>query len=233
MGFISENGIRAVAFDIDGTLYPIGQLNRMLFITAFPNLSFAIRYNRMRKQVREEDGYADFPATGNPAFQERAYSIMYPHGLKGGIEEFRRRERKWFHEKWERMFFSFRSFPGMKECLEEVAEQCDIAVLTDFPLGTKLKALGIEHLPKYAESAENLGHLKPSACCFRSIMEGLGGDLKPSEVLYVGDSERKDIKGASSYGMRTCLIGGSEKKRKESKADVTVADFTEFRKKVL
>ena len=64
-------------------------------------------------------------------------------------------------------------------------------------------------------------------------MEGLGKDLEPSEVLYVGDSERKDVEGARRYGMKTCLISGKAKKRAQSRADVTVSDFDDFRRKVL
>ena len=43
--------------------------------------------------------------------------------------------------------------------------------------------------------------------------------LKPSEVLFVGDSIRLDIKGAKKVGMKTCLTLYSNSKVKNSGAD--------------
>ena len=56
MGLAEEWGIKAIAFDIDGTLYPKRQMLFRLFLSSLPCIPFALRYNTVRRRIRKEDG---------------------------------------------------------------------------------------------------------------------------------------------------------------------------------
>ena len=104
-----------------------------------------------------------------------------------------------------------------------------IAALSDFPLGSKLEALGIADLVDYAVSAEDYGALKPSARPFRRLLEDIG--VSAGEALYTGDSRSKDIDGACNAGMHTALI--APRGSVYNKADIIFSSWEEFRKVVL
>lgn len=226
MSYISDNGIKAVCFDIDGTLYPKSQTNLILVRTSAFHLPFALRYLKMRDEIRKEDGYSDFePMTGDE-FKRREYGIMYPDGYRD-YEWFKRKEKSVFHDKWERDFLSIRMFEGMSDFLKDLRKIVPIGLLSDFPVGSKLKALGIEGVADYVLSSEDIGRLKPSRLPFRMLWEHFGLDAE--EILYVGDSERKDVLGAKKAGMKSLLITKERKKARQSAADIVVSSYSEMR----
>ncbi len=227
---MKDNNIRAVCFDIDGTLYPKWQADLILFKTSLLHLPFAIRYMKMRIRIREMDGYDDFPLSSGDEFKEREYRIMYPEGHKD-IAWFKKKEKKVFHDKWEKAFSRVKGFRGMSEFLKELSSSVSVAFLSDFPIGSKLRALDIEGVASCVLSSEEAGRLKPSRLPFRLLCEHLG--LEAEEVLYVGDSEKKDVKGAHQAGMRSLLITQNRKKAQSSSADIVVSSFYEMREKLL
>ena len=229
MSYISEHGIKAVCFDIDGTLYPKSQTNRILVKTALADLPFALRYLMMRRKMREEDGFSDFPLSSADDFKRRELAIMY--GERKDLDWFLEKERSVFHAKWEEEFLSVRMFPGMADFLRDLKKIVPVAFLTDFPVGTKLKAMGIEDVPQFVICSENIGHLKPSRLPFRLLSERLS--LNAEEILYVGDSEKKDVLGARNAGMKSLLITKDARKAKKSAADLVVSSYAEMREKLL
>lgn len=230
MSYISDNGIKAVCFDIDGTLYPKSQTNWILFKTSLFHLPFALKYLKMRSQMRTEDGYSDFPLSSAEEFKKREYKIMYPNGYRD-FEWFKEKERRVFHSKWEKDFMSIRMFDGMSDFLSDLSQVVPIALLSDFPIGCKLKALKIEGIADYVVSSEDIGRLKPSKLPFRLLYEHF--NLSPGQVLYVGDSERKDVLGARNAGMKSLLITRNKKRALTSKADIVVSSYDEMRKMLL
>ena len=50
---------------------------------------------------------------------------------------------------------------------------------------------------------DDSGHKKPSSIPFKLALEKL--NLKAEEILYVGDWPERDIAGAKSVGLKTCL----------------------------
>ena len=192
MGLAAEWGIKAIAFDIDGTLYPKRQMLLRLFVSSLPCIPFALRYNAVRQQIRREDG------TG---------------GTGCSFEGFRKRECRLMYGSEEQAATSYR-----------------LAVISDFPIGVKLKALGVEGLFEYVASSEDSGALKPSRVPFDAMLSAMG--LEAGEVLYVGDSESKDIRGASAAGMRSALISTSPNKV-YSISDFKFSSWKEFIDKVL
>ena len=126
---------------------------------------------------------------------------------------------------------SIRMFDGMSDFLSDLSQVVPIALLSDFPIGCKLKALKIEGIADYVVSSEDIGRLKPSKLPFRLLYEHF--NLSPGQVLYVGDSERKDVLGARNAGMKSLLITRNKKRALTSKADIVVSSYDEMRKMLL
>ena len=230
MGYAAEHGIKLLAFDIDGTLYPKMQTNWILLKTSLFHLPFALKYLKMRATIREEDGYGDFPLISEDEFKMRECRIMYPDGSKS-LEWFKTKEKRVFHDKWEREFLNIRMYDGMSSFLSDLSKVVPVALLSDFPIGSKLKALKIEGVADFVISSEEIGRLKPSKLPFRILYEHFS--LRPEEVLYVGDSERKDVLGSRNAGMKSLLITKNKKKALESSADIVVSSYAEMRKILL
>ena len=97
----------------------------------------------------------------------------------------------------------------------------------------------MEDLVDYVACSEQSGYLKPHPAPFRMVCSQL--QVEPSEVLYVGDSCKKDMVGASRVVMRTALIDPSAKSEKRRagryrtcpQADTIFSDYREFREHVL
>ena len=229
MSWVKDRGIRAICFDVDGTFYPKRQMDIRLLRTSILHLPFSLRYNAMRQEIRRRNGLSDPGALDHDAFSELECSIMYPV-RPGMLDAFRQREKRLFHDKWEKSFMTIKPYPFLKNALFKAeSEGLALGVLSDFPLGSKLKALGIEDFFSYKASTESCGVLKPAKTPFRLMLESMG--YKPEEVLYVGDSESKDVKGAKNYGMHACLINKGS--RKDSDADIVVLDWKDFADRVL
>ena len=105
-----------------------------------------------------------------------------------------------------------------------------VCALSDFPIGVKLRALGVEEYFSFMASSEDYGSLKPSTTPFLAMLSAIS--LSAEQVLYVGDSESKDIAGAKGVGMRAALISPVRSKV-YSKADLVFSSWNEFRERVL
>ena len=227
MGYAAEHGIRALCFDIDGTFYPKRQMMLRLAASSVLHLPFALRYNRMRQSLRSETGFSEGDTPDFQSLREKECRMMYP-GKE--TEYFIRREDGIFRRPWEQLFRSIKPYPGLRETLERARNEGYIlAALSDFPIGTKLEALGIDDLIQFRASTEDYGALKPSVRPFRMMLSELG--LRPEEALYTGDSRSKDIDGARNAGMHTALISRSV--RVYNNADIIFSSWAEFRKVVL
>lgn len=228
MGLAEDWGIKAIAFDIDGTLYPKRALDTRLALTSALHLPFALRYNAMRRAMRREDGLGGRSPSSLRSFQEREAELMYPGRHRA--QWFIRKEEKVFRKPWERLFLSIKGFEGMKEALQEASGRYTLCALSDFPIGVKLRALGVEEYFSFMASSEDYGSLKPSATPFLAMLSAIS--LSAEQVLYVGDSESKDIAGAKGVGMRAALISPARSKV-YSKADLVFSSWNEFRERVL
>lgn len=230
MGYASEHEIKAICFDIDGTFYPKWKMDWRLFKASILHLPFALKYNSMRKRVRREDGYGEYEAMSYDEISRRSALYVFGSDDAESAKRYRRMEKDIFHDKWEKSYLNLKSAPGVKEALEKAREEgYRMAALSDFPIGVKLKAMGIEDMFELILSAEDMGHFKPSLTPFIALQKGLG--LKPEEILYVGDSYKKDILGAKNAGMHACLIF-AKKDGEYDQADIIAANWDEFFSKV-
>ncbi len=227
MGLAADWGIKVIAVDIDGTLYPKRSLLLRLALSSLDCLPFALKYNSIRKRIRLEDG-TEGTLSDFATLRRRECIMMY--GSENKLPLFIRKEDRNFRRRWERSFRSIKEYPGMRKALEKASESYRLAVISDFPIGSKLAALGVEGLFEYIASSEDSGALKPSRIPFEVMLGAM--NVRPEEVLYIGDSESKDIKGAKNAGLRAALISASSGKV-YSKADLVFSTWEEFSSIVL
>lgn len=212
MAWWKENSITCVCLDIDGTLYPRSILNRKMLATLFPHAVTALRYMRMRKLFRQrQETEITEPATLEGFRRRQAVlvlgegipsSSLSPHRLEALEQDF----EKYIYGRWIRSYRKVKPFPHVHRALERIHELgMQIGVMSDFPVGDKIRTLGLEDFVGVAVSSEASGYLKPHPATFAYLLDHMGNP-NPSAVLYVGDSYDKDIVGAHKSGMKTCLI---------------------------
>lgn len=224
MGFLKDNGIKAICFDIDGTFYPLKETNLRVVRASLLHLPFALKYNKARQMIRTEDSHLDKPVLTEMEIAERMAKAIYGNGDEEHCRRYLAKVDKVFVKKYEKYFLSVKPYPGVVALLEELKKQgYPMGVLSDFPLGSKLKAMEIEDYFAVKVSSEDIGRYKPCYTPFRVLAEKLG--VKSSEILYMGDSQRKDVEGAAGFGMRTVLL---TKEKGSSTADITVSDWKEL-----
>ena len=206
--------IRAVLFDLDGTLYHQPPLRLLMaaelgvvpwFRHAPWEVSRVWRTLSVFRRVREE-----LRALGRPElpldrlqYTQAAERAGVPVGdLEATIDEWiYRRPLKYLPRVMRR---------GMADVLSGLqARGLKVGVFSDYPVGEKLEAMGLRALIslELEATAEKVNAFKPHprgfevACCQWS--------LPSREVLYVGDRPEVDARGAAMAAMPCAIIGSA------------------------
>ena len=224
MGFLSDNSIQAVAFDIDGTFYPLWKTQLRVALASLSSLPFAMNYNKARQRVRTEDSFLSLPPLSEKERGERMCRYMWDRSEDEDIEYFIQKEKKVFFTRYEKSFSSIKAYDGVENVLSKLEKRgIKLGVLSDFPVGSKLKAMGIDKYFPLQLSSEDWGRYKPCLTPFEMLISQIKEE--PRAILYVGDSLRKDIEGAKRAGLRTALLS---KKEELGSADIVFRDWSEL-----
>ncbi len=200
----THRDIDAVAFDIDGTLYPAPRLYRKLPLYFLKNMSFFLAFNKVRK-ILHKNLPENLPENnGGKSFHEIQANLM---ASEMGIspEEAGKKVKDIVYEGLKPFFLELKPFP----CLQEIFSGLKKAgfktgILSDFPPEQKGNIWGIGSYCDAVLSSEESGALKPSPTAFKFLSDKL--DVPSDRILYVGNSLKSDIRGASAAGMKTALI---------------------------
>jgi putative hydrolase of the HAD superfamily len=224
-----SNEIAAVAFDLDGTLYP----NYRFYIRLIP---FVLRERRLlgalgkaRKRLR---GSPRLPAEGGPFYDIQArFMAEILRDEPGAVRE---RTERLIYRGWEPLFRKVKLFPHVKETLAALrGGGLKLGLLSDFPPERKLEYLGLGGLWDTVLCSEAVGRLKPDPAPFRALAEKLA--LPPGRILYVGNSASYDMAGAKGAGMRAALVGSplQKSRRRRGGADFVFSDYRQLQKYVI
>lgn len=188
--------IRAVAFDLDGTLYSFRHLVVRALTFGVRNFRYSRAFQRVRSRIRTMRPIGDFRAVQAGLFAREV-------GLEVSAA------RAWIdtsiYGEWVRSFRAIVPFPGLVEVLDEIARRgMALAVLSDFPVAEKLAYLGLADRFSVAMCSEESGYLKPNPEPFALLSSRLG--VSASETLFVGDSYEYDILGAKAAGYHAAHI---------------------------
>jgi HAD superfamily hydrolase (TIGR01549 family) len=232
--FTATERIRAVLFDLDGTLYvqfrmraamtvellrhsvghPIAARRLMRALSAYRNTQEAIRAQRPGR-VGPDDQIA--------IAAERAG--VSPHEMASLVEE-------WMLSR-PLKYLAFCRARGLEAFLDFLAtSHVKMGVLSDYPAAGKLKALGLERYFSLVLCATDpdVGAFKPDPRGFLAACRRW--NLSAREVLMVGDRSDVDAAGAAAAGMPCVLIGKSASPPTNS-TDVLVLDSFERLHRVL
>jgi putative hydrolase of the HAD superfamily len=187
---------RAIAFDLDDTLYPESEFVRSGFrevgLWSLKALNFD-PYTTFSELIDLFEG-----GTRGTLFN----SWVASHGLSADlIGEMVSVYRKHCP--------NIEPFPGVREMLTDLRKEFRLGLLSDGLLAVqerKLAALGIEHLFDAVVFSDRLGrnYWKPSVKPFLELMHNL--KVRPEETVYVGDNPIKDFVACKQLGMHSIWI---------------------------
>lgn len=204
--------LRAVVFDLDGTLYRQAPLRRrMLVELALAPLSGparALRVTRVLKAFREdrerlrELGRGSEPLATLQYERPAAQLGVTPESVRDAVQH-------WMFERPLRHLARC-ARPRLDESLARLAraDLC-LGVFSDYPVDAKLTALGVRErfTVRFDATDPEVNALKPHPRGFEVAAARLG--VAPAETLYVGDRMDVDVLGARAAGMHAAWIGRS------------------------
>ncbi len=190
-----QGRLKAVAFDVDGTLYP----NYQMFLASVPLFinypRFVNAFRRMRRDIRGCETWGDV---------RKLQAQILSRDLGVSQEDAMKRMERIIYDQWERMFAIIRPFRGLRDVLDFLKRQGYVlAVLSDFPPERKLEFLGVSSYFDVVLCSDDSGYLKPDPRAFEFLLNRLG--LAGEEVLFVGNNYRYDVVGAKGVGMFSAM----------------------------
>lgn len=200
--------IRAVLFDVDGTLYDLKALKRRLVfrvpgeLRAHGPRGFFRRIRSLQAFRRARERYRG---------QERVESlletlVLQVAGKLGYEEELVRTAAMDFLYTSRFDELSTLSPRGDREVITELGERGYLlAGVSEYPVETKLRALGLAECGWGAMvDCEEVGLLKPAPAVFLEAARRL--EVDPAECLVVGDRKDADVAGGKAAGMTTAWL---------------------------
>jgi len=164
-------GISAIAFDIDGTLYPSWRFNLRIIPFLLKNFNFMSAFNKTRKDIRLWQEKNPDKVLSN--FFDFQAEILAKHAGKNkeDVKNFLETE---IYEGWKKRFARIKPYFFARESIEEF-KRCGlkIALLSDFLPEQKNDVWGILPLCDAAFGTEAIGALKPSPLPFKRLAEAL------------------------------------------------------------
>lgn len=225
MGSAAGRPIRAVLFDLDGTLYRQQPLRRWMMWSLLrqavrhpldaPRLWRVVsRFRAAQEQLRSR-GHCPGLAEAQIATAARETGVE-PKAVRTIVEEWMQVRPLAYLERCRT--------PGVLEVLDDLAAAgVPAAVLSDYPAASKLTALGIAHRIAWSicSTDRDVEAFKPHPRGFLRACERFG--LPPAEVLMVGDRVDADAAGAAAAGMPCVIL--SRQRHAPSSSWVSVSTF--------
>lgn len=198
------SGIKAIGFDVDGTLYHAPdamslEVGKILIQKAAEALS------------RDPDDLADEYLKRREQYRSNTQTLN-SFGLEG---------EKIFQEVWDGIAIEKYVAKDLKlvKMISELKKKYRLFIITNgtsTQVERKMSYLGLNYKdfdPRIY--CYDQGWVKPEPAPFLAAIESL--NLKPEEIVYVGDRQDIDVEGALAVGMKTIFVGG-----KSEKADVSI-----------
>ncbi len=194
--------LKAIIFDLDGTLYKSPEVYQQFAEAAYH--TYAKIKNTTKEKAKEI-----LEKKREELRKIRGFPVPYTLALI----EFGISIEKWHEENI--AFFDAGAFlkpdTELKQVLQKLKQKYIIAVLTNnnkIQTDRILGALDIKDLFDYIFTYESFKLIKPNPEIFRNVVNKLG--LKPDECLMVGDRYDVDLVPAKEIGMKIYEVKGPE-----------------------
>jgi HAD superfamily hydrolase (TIGR02253 family) len=218
--------IKAITFDLDNTLLDFFLMKEKATMAAAKAMIKAGLDIPLARLYKELFSFYLSDIEGNRVFGRflRSKGKYSSKALSTAISAYNKAKKAYL-----------KPYPGVRSTLAALKRKgLKLGVITDAPRLKaihRLKGAGIWNYFDFVIGLEDTGRTKPSQLPFRKAINWL--KLKPQEVMHVGDWCERDIKGAKSVGMKTCLVRYSKTKYcpgKYVKPDYQIARFRDIRK---
>ena len=228
--------IDAIAFDIDGTLYPAWKLTLRIIPFFICNARFLNAFRKTRR-ILPPHSISD-PDKVLPNFFELQSELLAAY-LNITFDEAQSFLENKIYQGWKKTFLHIKPYPFAREAIERLkAAGFKIGILSDFPPEQKGNVWDILPFCDAAINSEAEGALKPSHIPFRRLAQALGTSC--DRILYVGNSKPYDVAGAAAVGMKTAYIANpvvsawlSVLGKSEPHADISFSNYRQFLNYVL
>ena len=227
----SKQLIKGVLFDVDGTLYHQFPLRIMIILSLIASHLFSpvelirkirviLAYRRSHEKIRA----APTPfinGTDHLQFRGKVINIsdtdlqiqLTARAIGFSPQYIKQVVGEWFEQK-PMVFLPFCKKKDLTLVLRTLElKGIPMGVFSDYPVEAKLESLGIERFFDVILSASDhqVHGIKPCTDGFDIAAKRMG--IHPWKILYVGDREDVDGKGAASAGMNVLIINSPWKKR--------------------
>ena len=221
-----KDKIKAVVFDIDGTLYPDFPFFFRVAPHILRNLKFFWHYSKVRKIMHRTAPLADFfeyqgrlLASSMHISVRRAKALIDVLVYKGLRSYFKK----------------VKPYKNVLETFKALKESgIKIGILSDLPPEQKGNIWGVIDYCDVILGSEKIGALKPSKYPFGVVSMTL--DVPLNEILYVGNSIRSDIFGAKNAGMYAAYKlpwWRAFLKKPLKEADISFSSYAELKELIL
>ena len=214
----------AVAFDLDGTLYPDFRLFFRLIPFSFKNYRLLRAMGKARAEMRKSSAHEG-------DFYERQARLM-GEILGEETKKVKEKTERLIYQGWVPLFRNIKLFPHLRETLDAFRDAgIRMGLLSDFPPETKLETMKLTEYWDVMLCSEVSGRLKPDPLSFLELAGKMG--KKPEEILYVGNKLSYDVEGAHAAGMKAALILPRWKKSPAACGAFVFSDYRQLRDFVL
>jgi putative hydrolase of the HAD superfamily len=216
--------IRGVLFDLDNTLLDFMHMKRVSVdaaVAAMIDAGMPLPRHDATKEIYSiygEEGI-EYQEIFNDFLKKRFGTVDYKW-LAAAVVSYRRARDG-----------ALVSYPHVQSTIVELTRRgLKLAVISDAPrMGAwlRLAQLNLHHLFDPVITFEDTGHRKPSPIPFERAMEKL--NMKPSELIMIGDWPERDMVGAKSLGIKTVFARyGDTKGTVKSGADWDIDDISQL-----
>jgi FMN hydrolase / 5-amino-6-(5-phospho-D-ribitylamino)uracil phosphatase len=189
---------RALSFDLDDTLWPIGptivHAERSLqdwLLAEVPQIAAQWPVERMRA-LRDEMALRH-PDIAHDYSEQRRRSLREVLSAQADCDQLVERAYTAFYAARNRVTL----YDDATHSLERLAGRYRLASLSNG--NADLAAIGLAHHFEHRISARDVGVMKPDAAIFVHLCQAL--DLRPHEIAHVGDDPDMDVVGAQRAGL--------------------------------
>ena len=218
--------IKAVGFDLDGTLYPNYSLNFKLIPFSVLHGRLLLAFGKARSIIRNEQEHSSaFPLPDLYNYQ----ALITAQILHDRADIIREKIDQLMYQGWEQVFKTVKLFAHAADTLKALKKAgLKLGLLSDFPPENKLQHMGLSGIWDTVLCSERFGVIKPHARPFAKLAEALG--LPAEKILYVGNSIPFDVAGASRAGMKTAWIKNrlARNRKKQPIPDFTFSDYRQL-----
>lgn len=224
--------IKAVVFDLDDTLYEYENLNKIAIEVVYDRFADVLNLSKDTLRTAIEWGKQETKNTMHDCASRHNRMIYFQKAseyLHLNPVEY---TLSMYETYWNYMLENMKLYPGVLSLFDHLKRnQIKIAICTDLTVNIqhrKLRKLGIWSYIDALVTSEEADAEKPNPSMFNLVLRKLG--IKAGEALYVGDSLKKDVIGASNVGMQACWFCATEKHVSCPEWYLTVKSFGEIEK---